>query len=323
MGREDLGREELLELYRLLVLTRRSEEKLMELYRSGRAPSMPHSSIGQEAVTVGATFALGPQDMVSPSLRSHGAFLVRGVPPKSIMADFYKKGTGPSGGKWSYHHLGDTERGVMLTSASVGGSIPPATGAALAAKLRRSGQVMVVFFGDGATSRGDFHEAINMAAVFELPVVFVCENNQYAMSVPISRQMKNPNIADRAIGYGIPGETVDGMDVLAVYDSASAAIERARRGEGPTLLDCKTYRYRGHMEVDSPELGRSPEEIALWQSRDCIAQMRAYLGERGYLDDAGNAAIEEAIARELAEAIEFAESSPPPDPKSVYTDVYA
>lgn len=319
----DLEREDLLELYHLLVLTRRSEEKLMELYRSGRAPSMPHSSIGQEAVTVGSTYTLEKQDMVSPSLRSHGAFIARGVTPKEIYADFYKKKTGPSSGKWSYHHLGLTDRGVMLTSAMIAGSIPPAVGAALAAKLRGSDQVMLIYFGDGASSRGDFHEAINMAAVMNLPVVFICENNHYAMSVPLSYQTKNPNIADRAVGYGIPGFIVDGMDVLEVYRYTKEAVERARRGEGPTLIECKTYRWRAHMEVDNPDDNRESEELIHWRGRDCVAKLKSELIELGYLDESGNDRIEAAIKRELEEAVEFAESSPLPDPETVYADVYA
>lgn len=323
MNGHELDRERAVSLYRTLLLTRRSEEKLMELYRSGRAPSMPHSSIGQEAVAVGATFALEPQDMVSPSLRSHGAFIARGVPMRSIYADFYKKRTGPSGGKWSYHHLASTEHGVMLTSAMVGGSIPPAVGAGLAARLRGTHQVMVVFFGDGATSRGDFHEAINMAAVLNTPVVFVCENNQYAMSVPLSAQTKNPNIADRAIGYGIPGVIVDGMDVLEVYRHTKTAVDLARSGGGPTLLECKTYRWRAHMEVDNPDDGRPAEELEHWRGRDCVAQLRHMLAEYGYLTNEEAHRLEEEITHELNDAVEFAEKSPLPDAEQVFTDVYA
>ncbi|MCE5206728.1 MAG: thiamine pyrophosphate-dependent dehydrogenase E1 component subunit alpha [Chloroflexi bacterium] len=323
MDHTELSQEKLVELYRLLLFTRRSEEHLIELYRSGRAPSLPHSSIGQEAVGVASTFALEPKDLVSPTLRGHGVFLAKGVPIKDIMAEVYKKKTGPSGGKWSYHHISDTQRGVMLTSAVIAGSVPPAVGAALASKLRGSGQVMLAFFGDGGSSRGDIHEAMNMAAVMDLPVVFIVENNLYAMSVPIAKQTKNPNIGDRAAGYGIPGVIVDGCDALEVYHHTKIAVDRARRGEGPTLIECKTYRWRAHMEMDNPDDNRPADELAFWRSKCPVKKLEADLRERGYLDDAIIQGLETGIAQELKEAVAYAESSPSPLPEEVFTDVYA
>jgi pyruvate dehydrogenase E1 component alpha subunit len=305
------------------LFARRSEEKLVELYRSGQNPSMPHSSIGQEAVGVAATFALEEKDLVAPTLRNHGAFLTKGVPIKEIMAEIYKKKHGPSGGKWSYHHLADTKRGVMLTSAVIAGSIPPAVGAALAAKIRGTGQVMLVFLGDGASSRGDAHEAMNMASVMDLPVVFVVENNLYAMSVPLSKQTKNPNIADRAIGYGMPGVIVDGCDALEVYHHTKIAVDRARRGEGPTLIECKTYRWRAHMEADNPDDGRPADELAYWRNLCPIKKLEAELRERGFIDDDVIQRFEMEIANELKEAVQYAIDGPDPLAEEVTNDVYA
>jgi pyruvate dehydrogenase E1 component alpha subunit len=265
---------------------------------------------------------LSEGDVVAPSLRTHAAFICRGVPLPTIYAEAYHKSTGVSNGKWSYHHLASDEHGVMLTSGVIGGSILPLVGAGLAAKLRGSGQVAVSFFGDGASSRGECHVAINMAAVFDCPVVFVVENNQYAWTVPISKQTRNPDIADRAIGYGIPGVQADGQDVLNVYHHARVAVERARRGEGPTLLECKTYRFRGHMEVESPDSGRPVEELTKWRSRDPLAMLEQDLRERDVLDDELVEEMERSTARELDEAVEYAESSPEPDPREALVGVY-
>jgi pyruvate dehydrogenase E1 component alpha subunit len=249
----------------------------------------------------------------------------RGVPLNEMVATMAAKANGFSGGRETSHHAGVPECGVVVGSGIVGSSIAIATGVGLGLKVRGSDAVVVDFFGDGAASRGDFHEAINMAAVMKLPVIYVCENNLYALATPIARQTGNEDIYMRAAGYGIPGLKVDGNDVLAVYEATQAAIQRARAGGGPTLIECKTYRWRGHCEVPSlqKEPWRPNEEVAAWRQRCPIRRLRELILERGAANEQRLGEMETRIERELVEAIAFAAQSPDPMPEDALHGVYA
>jgi acetoin:2,6-dichlorophenolindophenol oxidoreductase subunit alpha len=263
------------------------------------------------------------EDQVLPSLRTRGAFLVKGVPTRVQMAGMYAKATGPAGGKATAHHMGDAPRGVLLGSALVGASITVAVGAALAFKLQRKDNVVVDFFGDGGAQRGDFHEGLNFAGVFKLPVVFVLENNGFAEMTPVSKHFAGSDFACRAQGYGFPGIRLDGNDIFAVYDAVQTAVARARAGDGPTLLECVTYRLRGHSESHLPTELRDQAEIDHWRTKDPILRMRTQLLERGILTDDRVRTIDAEAHAEIEDALRFAEESPSPDPGEIYKDVYA
>jgi len=311
------------QLYYYMLLSREYENKANELYTLGKVHEKPLSGVGQEAVSVGAVFPLESGDYVVPSLRSKGAFIAKGITAKELFLELYRKENSLSKGLWTSHHMGDMSRGVVLTSAVVSSSLSVAIGVALAAKLKKTNQVVVAFFGDGGSSRADFHTSINFAAVQDLPIVFVCENNLYALSTHINEQMKNPNIADRAIGYGIPGETVDGQDILEVYCAAEKAIRRARKGKGPTLIECKTYRFRGHTESHDPDDGRPKDELDYWRSRCPIKLFEEYLIANTNITEKDLEEIRDKVANEIEEAVKYAESSPDPSPEDLYKYVYA
>jgi len=318
----DLQRDDLLSIYRWLVLTRKLEEQICDLWAQRNAPERQHASVGQEAIGVGACYGLRPSDVIIPSLRTRAAYLVKGVKPETILAVFLGKTTPQAKGKQTSHHLGDLSIGLMSGSGLVGDSIPVAVGAALAAKYTKSDRVVEVFFGDAASNRGDFHEALNLAAIWKAPVIFICENNQYAWSLHISKHMAIANIADRAASYGFPGVVVDGNDVLDVYHKTQAAVERARNGEGPTLLECKTYRWRGHSEREAM-VYRPPEEVAAWMEKDPIKRLRTELIHQGILSDALITSIDKEIDDQLQNALEIADQAPLPDPNTLLDDVYA
>jgi pyruvate dehydrogenase E1 component alpha subunit len=239
-----------------------------------------------------------------------------------MFAEFFGKDTGYCRGRGGSMHIADVAGGNLGANGIVGGGLPIAVGVGLSAKMRRSGQVCMVFFGDGASNEGAFHEALNLAAIWKLPVVFVCENNKYGMSMSTARSMPVANVADRAAAYAMPGTVVDGNDLLAVVEAADAAVSRARAGEGPSLLECKTYRLRGHSKSDR-NLYRTKEEIEEWRARDPIPRLRDALVEAGRLDAAEAAAIEASAAAEIEAAVEFARTSPDPDPAQLERDVYA
>jgi len=324
MGYSDqLTEKDLIQMYRWMVLTRVFEDRICSLWGKGGVVELPHGSQGQEAIAVGACYGLRQQDQVMPSLRTRGAFLVKGISARVQMAGVYAKVTGPARGKATAHHMGDAERGVLLGSGIVGASITVAVGAALAFKLQRRDNVVVDFFGDGAAQRGDFHEGLNFAGVFKLPIIFVLENNGYSEYTPLSKHFAGSDFACRAQGYGFPGMRLDGNDIFAVYEAVQAAAARARAGEGPTLLECMTYRYRNHCEVQPPEAFRDPAEIEQWQAKDPIARMRAQLMQRGILTDALVSKITAEVEAEIDDAIQYAEESPFPAPEELYKDVYA
>lgn len=316
-----LQKEKLLEMYRLMATIRRFEDSLYQLFLQGRVPGTLHQYQGQEAVAVGVCSALQETDIIFSTHRPVGHGIAKGMQLTSIAGELWGKVTGCAGGRSGQMHLTDVEVGMMPSNAIVGANIPIATGAALAFKLRGEERVAVSFFGDGAANTGAFHEGINLAAVKNVPVVFVCENNQFAASTHISLTTKIENIADRAAAYGIPGMIVDGMDVLQVYQAALEAVGRARSGGGPTLIETKTYRYKGHSRGD-PGKYRSPEELDQWQARDPLPAFREHLLAQGIVEKMLEE-VEAGIDRAVNEAVRHAENAPEPNPEETYNYVYA
>lgn len=311
----------LVDLYRTMLTIRRFEERCNHLYMQGRIPSTLHLYIGQEAVATGVCAHLRTDDYLLSTHRPHGHAIAKGVSLPSMMAELYAKVTGCCQAKGGSMHVGDINVGMVPAIAIVGGNIPIAAGMALAAKRLNNGRVAVSFFGEGGTNEGAFHEALNMAALWNLPVVYVCENNLYAASTPVATAFKIENVADRAVAYGLPGVIVDGNDVEAVYQAAGEAIARARRGDGPTLLECKTYRLCGHSRSD-PRTYRTKEEEALWETKDPITRLADRLQQRGLATTASLAEIEQSVKAEIDEAVAFAEASPSPVPEDTLKHVF-
>jgi pyruvate dehydrogenase E1 component alpha subunit len=306
-----LSKELMISMYRKMLLSRIVEEKIIELYRAGMK-GLYHLYIGEEAVAVGVCTALNKDDYIFSTHRGKGHYVAKGGDLKALMAEFMERQTGCNRGKGGPMHIIDLSVGMLGANGIVGSSLSLACGAALSAQMRKSGQVAVAFFGDGAVNCGPFHESLNLAGLWKLPVLFVCENNLYQASVPYSRHssVKDPYI--RAASYGISGILVDGMDVMAVYEAARDAVERARTGGGPTLLECKTYRFRGHSEAD-PTRGRSyrsDQEIASWEERCPIKNSRETLRKKGWVTEAEIKEMEGQCQKDLAEALAFAEKSP-------------
>ncbi len=308
-------------MYRTMQLIRRFEERVNELYMQGRIPSTLHLYIGQEAVAAGVCANLRPSDYSLSTHRPHGHTLAKGVAPRALMAELFGKETGCCRARGGSMHVGDMSVGAVPAIAIVGGNIPIAAGFALAAKLQGTDGVAVAFFGDGAANEGAFHEGLNVAAIWELPVVFVCENNLYAASTPFALSFRVQHVADRAAAYGMPGVVVDGNDVLAVYEASREAIERARAGGGPTLLECQTYRQCGHSRSD-PRTYRSREEEAEWRERDPLPRMRRYLQESGVSTADELDEIAEDVERAIDEAIAYAEASAEPDVAELQQGVF-
>ncbi|MFM7321345.1 MAG: thiamine pyrophosphate-dependent dehydrogenase E1 component subunit alpha [Armatimonadota bacterium] len=298
-----------------MLLIRRFEERSNALFLQGKIPSTLHLYIGQEATAVGVCAALRGDDIVFGTHRPHGHALAKGVSPDTMMAELYGKATGCCKAKGGSMHVGDVAVGMMPAIAIVGANAPLAVGSALSAKMRGSGQVTVAFFGEGGSNEGAVHEAMNMAAIWRLPVVFVCENNLYGASTPVSQVVAVENVADRAAAYGMPGAIVDGNDVLAVESVAREAVERARRGDGPTLVEAKTYRLCGHSRSDACGY-RTRDEEADWREQDPLVRLAARLAP-------GEAErIEAEVEARIDECVRFAEESPLPDPADALTDVY-
>ena len=307
-------------IYQSLLRIRRFDEKADELFIQGLLPGTIHTYIGQEAVAVGVGMNLEPQDYVVGTHRGHGHCLIRGSAMSLMFAELLGKKTGLCKGKGGSMHIIDVEKGMLGANGIVAEGIPIATGVGLSIHYRKSDQVCACFFGDGASNSGPFHEGLNVAAVWKLPVIYVCENNQYALSVSSKKVTSVENIADRAHGYGIPGVVVDGMDVVAVLEAARTAIERARRGEGPTLLECKTYRFLGHSRGDPPYGPyRTKEELLKWKSRDALEMFRKKSG----LDDSVVQEIVREVEREIDEAVNYARESPDPDVAEVLDELYS
>lgn len=309
-------------MLRTMLLIRAFEEKADELYALGRTHGTMHLSIGQEAVPVGVCEALRGDDYILSTHRGHGHCLAKGADVRRMMAEFLGKETGYCRGRGGSMHIADVASGNLGANGIVAGGLPIATGVGLSIQMRRTGQVCAAFFGDGAVAEGAFHESLNLAAIWSLPVVFVCENNQYAMSFPVTRAARIPRLSDRAAAYGIPGVTVDGMDVRAVHTAAVDAASRARAGGGPTLLECVTYRYRGHSRSDRQRY-RTREEVEAWRGRDPIARLKAELLDAGALTPEAAASLEVEARARIDEALRFAEESPEPDPATLADGVYA
>jgi TPP-dependent pyruvate/acetoin dehydrogenase alpha subunit len=305
-----------------MLTIRRFEERCNHLFMQGRIPSTLHLYIGQEAVATGVCAHLRPDDYALSTHRPHGHAIAKGVSPQAIMAELFAKKTGCCQAKGGSMHVGDISVGMVPAVAIVGANIPIAAGMGLAAKRLGTDRVAVAFFGDGAANEGAFHEGLNMAAIWDLPVVYVCENNLYAASTPVSAAFRIEDIADRAAAYGMPGVVVDGNDVEAVYEAAGEAIARARRGEGPTLLECKTYRLCGHSRSD-PRTYRSKEEEAAWETRDPIPNLGERLKEMDLATDGILAVIEQEVAALIDEAVDFAEESPSPEPTDTLKHVFS
>ncbi|QAZ42212.1 thiamine pyrophosphate-dependent dehydrogenase E1 component subunit alpha [Mesorhizobium sp. Pch-S] len=314
--------EQLREVLHKMYLIRRFEEGAEDAYMRGLIHGTMHLSIGQEASAMGICMPLTDQDQITSTHRGHGHCIAKGADVKRMFAEFFGKTTGYCKGRGGSMHIADVTKGNLGANGIVAGGIPIAVGAALAAKKLKTGKVAVSFFGDGANNEGAFHEALNMAAVWKLPVIFVCENNGYGMSTSTERSTAVKNIADRASAYAMPGVIVDGNNFSEVAEAADAAVERARAGEGPTLIESKTYRYRGHSKSDRNRY-RTKEEIEDWMAnRDPIALFEAELKEFGIIDDAGIEAVREAVKKEIADGIEFAKDSPSPEIRDLENYVY-
>ena len=319
---EMLTSTDLLQLLYYMRLQRAVEDRSIKLYYQGRIPGAYFTGWGHEAIAVGATYALGPEDLIAPMHRDLAAYIMRGIPVRRIFAQFLDRAGGLTRGRDGNIHMGDPRIGIFPFISHMAASVPVAAGMALACVQRGEPRVVLTFFGDGATSTGAWHEGVNFAAVFRLPVVLVLENNQYAYSTPLDRQTAARAFVDKAAGYGIAGISVDGNDVLAVYGAAREAVAHARKGGGPTLIECRTMRVRGHSEAD--KYTYVPKALLdEWSARDPIALFERRLREGGHLTADADRAMQDRIATEIEEALAWAEASPDPAPESVAEGVYA
>lgn len=311
-----------LKVYRTMVEIRSFELKLQELAKKGMLRGSIHFCIGQEAVAAGVMAALRPDDYIVSTHRGHGHAIAKGFRFDLMMAELLGKATGYCKGKGGSMHIADLELGHLGANGIVGGGMPIAVGAALGVKHLGQDRVSVALFGDGAMNQGTFHESLNLAALLRLPVIYVCENNQYGMTTPLAESAAETDLSRRALGYGVPSLRVDGMDARAVRAAAREAADRARSGEGPTLLVCETYRFEGHY-IGDPQVYRSKEEVEAWKQKDPILRQRAWLVEQGIALEADLDRIQSEVDQELEEAVAFALSSPDPDPAELFTDVYS
>lgn len=321
---KNYSKEQLMAFYETMFKMRRFEEETFEFYKKGMMAGLAHLYMGEEAIATGVCAALKEDDYIGSTHRGHGHLVARGAEIDRMMAEILGKRTGYSNGKGGSMHIMAMDKGILGANGIVGGEIPIVTGAAYSAKYRGTDQVAVSFMGDSATNEGTFHESINMAAAWNLPCVYVIENNLYGISVDIRDVTNTPDLAVRAKGYDIPGVVVDGMDVIEVYEAAVKAVERARNGEGPTLIECKTYRWQGH-HVGDPAVYRqrkSETEKEDWMARCPVTNLRKEMIKAGKVDEAEVAALEEKIEAEIQEAVKFAADSSYPDAAEAYTDVF-
>jgi len=309
-------------LLRQMMLIRRFEEKAAELYTLGKIRGFLHLYIGEEAVAVGAMQALTPEDGIVATYREHGQALARGIPAGVLMAEMFGKASGCSRGRGGSMHFFDVSRRFYGGHAIVGGGLPVAVGLALADKLQARARITACFFGDGAVAEGEFHESLNLAALWKLPVLFLCENNLYAMGTALARHQAQPDIRRKADGYGMAAAVADGMDVLAVEDAAREAAAHVRRGDGPFLLELQTYRFRAHSTAD-PELYRGKEEVAMWRRRDPIVLFTSRLQAMGLLAEADVASLQRAVDGEVDEAVRLADAGPWESVEDLTRHVYA
>ena len=318
----DLNRETLLRLYTTMSTIRNFEERGIPETGQRAMSASVHSSAGQEAVPTGICAHLTDDDYIGSTHRGHGHCIAKGVDPKTMMAELFGRSTGNNKGKGGSMHIADMSKGMLGTNGVVAASVPLAVGAGLTSKLKNLGRVAVAFFGDGGANQGVLHESMNLASVWKLPVIFCCENNGYAESTPVEYALSTANVSDRAAGYNMPGINVDGMDVFAVYDAAGQAVARARAGEGPSLLECRTYRFYGHTVFDNPLSYRTKEEEDHWRARDPLKLFREAVLPLGDITPEELDQIDAEAAQLMEDAIKFADESPLPDPLEIYDDVY-
>ena len=317
-----LEKKTLLDIYEKMLRIRFFEEKAAELFAAQKLPGFVHLYIGEEAVASAVCAHLTDRDFITSTHRGHGHLIAKGGKVDLMMAELYGKATGYCKGKGGSMHIADVHLGILGANGIVGAGQPITAGAAFALKYLKTDAMAVCFFGDGASNRGTFHEALNMASAFNLPAVFICENNQYGISNHQSTSMRITDVSDRAGAYGIPGVTVDGNDVIAVFEAAGEAIARARRGDGPSLVECKTWRQHGHFEGD-PAIYKKADEQAAWLAKDPIPRIEKKLVELKYADDKAIAETRRKIQDEVEAAVKFAEESPYPQAAEVLTDVLA
>jgi Pyruvate/2-oxoglutarate dehydrogenase complex, dehydrogenase (E1) component, eukaryotic type, alpha subunit len=316
-----IERERLIKIYKTMNKIRKFEEKALSLFESNKLRGSVHLCIGQEAIASTVCSLLRDEDYITSTHRGHGHCIAKGAELGKAMAELMGKATGYCKGKGGSMHIADLEKGNMGANAIVGGGIPIAVGGALAAKMKGTDKVVVAFFGDGASNQGTFHEGINLAAVWKLPVIFICENNGFGISVPVKESTSVKDIGVRGTAYGIPGYTIDGNDVFAVDEAIQKAIVRAKAGEGPTLIECKTYRWMGHWTGD-PQVYRTREEVDEWKKKCPIKRLKAHLLDNKILTEDEIANIEKDIQQQVEDAAKFALESPEPDPEKVLDDVF-
>lgn len=312
----------LLRMFEVMSTIRHFEQKAKELFLEGHIRGTLHLSIGEEATAAGACLALDPGDYIMTTHRGHGHCIAKGMDIRALLAEILGKETGCCRGRGGSMHVFDASKGILGANAIVGGGIPLATGVALGIQMRGSHEVILCFFGDGAANQGTFHESLNMGAVWKLPVIYVCVNNLVADTTPFHETIAIENIADRGPAYGMPGIVVDGNDVLEVYATVSEAARRARAGEGPTLIECKTYRWEGH-HLGDPQVYRTKEEVEAWKQKDPILRLRRHILSRGVADEPALQSIEQRVLAEVQAAVEFALGSPDPDPRHAFDHVWA
>lgn len=310
----------LLEMFKKMITIRQFETKVKKLFAEGM-PGFLHLYAGEEAIAVGSCANLRTNDYITSTHRGHGHLIAKGGKINKMMAELYGKKTGYCKGKGGSMHIADMELGILGANGIVGAGITIATGAGLSAKLRGTDQVTLCFFGDGASNTTRFHEGINLAAIWDLPVIFIIENNHYAESTSISSTCKLKNLSERAVAYGIPGETIESNNVIEIYEKVGRAIDRARKGKGPSIVECKTYRIYGHEEGDL-QTYKEKSDIIAWEKKDPIKIFKKYLVEEGILTEAEASKINQEVKTELEEAVKFAKESPYPAPEEALEDVY-
>jgi len=318
----ELNKEDLITMLKTMTRIRVFEERVSKEFAAGKIPGFVHLYIGEEAVATGACANLRPEDYITSTHRGHGHVIAKGGKTDLMMAELFGKKTGYCKGKGGSMHIADTDIGILGANGIVGAGITLAGGAALSAQIRETDQVTICFLGDGSSNRGTFHEGVNMAACWNLPVVYVIENNMYAEKTRITDTCRLDNIADRALAYGIPGITIDGNDVIAVVEAVSEAVNRARKGDGPTIVECKTYRWHGHFEGDV-QTYKANEEVEEWKKRDPIFSFKSRLIEMAVITDKDYDNITDEITAEIDDAVTFAEQSPFPEPEETLEDVFA
>jgi pyruvate dehydrogenase E1 component alpha subunit len=317
-----LQAEQKLEMLRTMLRIRAFETRADELFMRAAVRGTTHLYIGEEAIATGACSAIERHDYITSTHRGHGHCIAKGADIRLMMAELFGKETGYCRGKGGSMHIADVKAGNLGANGVVGGGLAIATGAALACKLRKNGSIVLCFFGDGASNQGVFHESLNMASVWDLPVVYLCENNQYAISTPVQLAVNIENISQRGAAYNLPGVTVDGNDILAVYEVVSKAVYRARKGGGPSLIECKTYRWRGHSQRDNQSY-RTKAEIEAWKERGPIKRFKAVLMAEDILSEDDFQNMMAQVEEEADEAIRFAQDSPYPEEEELHTGVYA